>query len=357
VPINITQAASVITWNNPADIVYGTALSGTQLNATANVPGSFIYTPTAGTVLGAGNGQTLHVAFTPTDTTNYASASKNVSINILKAVLTITADNKSKTYGSVNPALTFTPTGFVNGDTPATAYNGSPFLSTTSTQSGDAGGYPITAAAGTLSSANYSFNFVSGTLTINQAALTVTADNASKLVGAPNPTFTASYNGFVLGQGPSVLGGTLTFNTTATTSSPAGTYPITPGGLTSSNYNITFVDGTLYVGFNICLGYDPTKSKQSGSTVPIKIQLCSASGANLSSASIPVRATYVVRVTTNTPAPLEDAGNANPDDNFRFDAGSYIFNLKTTGYATGTYLLGFTVAGDPTTHTVQFSIK
>jgi hypothetical protein len=54
---------------------------------------------------------------------------------------------------------------------------------------------------------------------------------------------------------------------------------------------------------------------------------------------------------------VEDAGNANPDDNFRFDAGAYIFNLKTTGYPSGTYLLGFVVAGDPTQHTVQFSIK
>ena len=51
------------------------------------------------------------------------------------------------------------------------------------------------------------------------------------------------------------------------------------------------------------------------------------------------------------------AGNANPDNNFRFDAGAYIFNLKTTGYPTGSYLLGFVVSGDPTTHTVQFSIK
>ncbi len=83
--ITITKATPVITWNNPADIVYGTALGATQLNATANVPGSFNYTPGLGTVLSAGSGQPLLASFTPTDTTNYNPASKNAQINVLKA--------------------------------------------------------------------------------------------------------------------------------------------------------------------------------------------------------------------------------------------------------------------------------
>jgi hypothetical protein len=357
VTITIGIATPAITWSNPANIVYGTALSGTQLNATTSVPGAFVYTPAAGTVLGAGNSQTLHVVFTPTDTINYSAASKDVSINVLKATITITADNKSKTYGDANPPLTYTPSGFVNGDTAATAFSGSPALSTIATQSSNAAAYAITAAQGTLASANYSFNFVPGSLTINKAALTVTADNKSKLVGAPNPPFTASYSGFVLGQGPGVLGGALTFNTTATASSPVGSYLIIPSGLTSPNYNITFVNGTLNIGYNICVAFDQSKAKQSGSTIPIKLQICNASGVTQSSASIMVQATYVLQVTTNAPQTLDDAGNANPDDNFRFDGEMYIFNLKTTGYPTGTYLLGFVVAGDPTPHTVQFSIK
>src|SRR5206468_2897893 len=85
VVINVVGKTSpAITWNNPADITYGTALGGTQLNATASVPGTFVYTPAAGTVLNAGNGQTLHVDFTPSDTTTYNSASKDVLINVLK---------------------------------------------------------------------------------------------------------------------------------------------------------------------------------------------------------------------------------------------------------------------------------
>ena len=70
-PFSIAKATPVITWATPADIVYGTALSATQLNATADVAGSFIYTPAAGTKLNAGANQTLSVTFTPTDTANY----------------------------------------------------------------------------------------------------------------------------------------------------------------------------------------------------------------------------------------------------------------------------------------------
>ena len=69
----------------PADIVYGTALSATQLNATTTVPGTFVYTPPAGTVLTAGTAQTLSVTFTPTEAPNYTTATKTVAINVLKA--------------------------------------------------------------------------------------------------------------------------------------------------------------------------------------------------------------------------------------------------------------------------------
>ena len=62
------------------------------------------------------------------------------------------------------------------------------------------------------------------------------------------------------------------------------------------------------------------------------------------------------RISTNSSGELEDAGNSNPDFSFRYSSGGYIFNMKTTGYAPGTYALAFRVAGDPVTHTVQFRI-
>lgn len=86
------------------------------------------------------------------------------------------------------------------------------------------------------------------TLTVNKANLTITANNAVMVQGDPVPAnFTASYSGFVNGENESVLTTPVTFSTTATQTSPPNTYPITPGGATAANYNISFVDGTLTV--------------------------------------------------------------------------------------------------------------
>ncbi len=81
----INQNTPALSWTPPAAITYGTALSATQLNATAAgitggaLPGTFVYTPAAGTVLNAGT-QTLSVTFTPTDTVNYTTATKTVAL-------------------------------------------------------------------------------------------------------------------------------------------------------------------------------------------------------------------------------------------------------------------------------------
>src|SRR6185503_2775822 len=89
-----------ITWPTPGNIVYGTALSGTQLNASAgNVAGTFAYSPPAGTILNAGSNQRLSVTFTPTDTNSYLPVTTNVNITVLKASLMITANNTNKVYG------------------------------------------------------------------------------------------------------------------------------------------------------------------------------------------------------------------------------------------------------------------
>ena len=110
VTINVLQATPTISWSNPANIVFGTALSGSQLDATSswtvggvsgNVAGTFTYTPAAGTVLGAGNNQTLSVSFTPTDMANYTTASATATINVLQATPTISWSNPADiVYGT-----------------------------------------------------------------------------------------------------------------------------------------------------------------------------------------------------------------------------------------------------------------
>jgi hypothetical protein len=80
----------IVSWNNPVDIVYGTLLSSTQLNATAGIPGTFTYDPPAATLLGAGTGIELAVTFVPNDATVYSPVTKTVKINVNKATPVIT---------------------------------------------------------------------------------------------------------------------------------------------------------------------------------------------------------------------------------------------------------------------------
>ncbi len=92
VSIKINKVTSTINWGNPAGITYGGTLGAAQLNATASVPGTFVYTPAAGTMLNAGT-QTLHVDFTPTDTVNYNGRSKDVQIVVAKVTPTVSWAN------------------------------------------------------------------------------------------------------------------------------------------------------------------------------------------------------------------------------------------------------------------------
>lgn len=132
-----------------------------------------------------------------------------------------------------------------------------------------------------------------------------------------------------------------------------------PSCAAPSVHAVTFTVPPPAVSYNVCLLYDPNKAKKSGSTYPIQIQLCDAGGRNVSSPSIVVHAVGVTQLSTNAAGVLDDAGNSNPDFDFRYDAASssYIFNLKTTGFATGTYALGFTAGADPVTHSAPFQIK
>jgi hypothetical protein len=100
-----------------------------------------------------------------------AAQSVTQSFSISKAVLTVTADNKTKLLNTANPTLTATITGFKNGETLTTSgVTGAPALSTTATTTSPVGSYPITASAGTLASANYSFTFANGKLSVVYAS-------------------------------------------------------------------------------------------------------------------------------------------------------------------------------------------
>lgn len=114
--INVVKATPVIHWPHPADIVYGTPLGLAQLNATASVPGTFFYTPAAGTVLHAGAGQHLTALFVPSDAANYNVVSATVQINVLKATPAITWSNPTDLdYGTPLDASQLNATASVPG--------------------------------------------------------------------------------------------------------------------------------------------------------------------------------------------------------------------------------------------------
>jgi hypothetical protein len=241
-----------------ATLTAGTALPGKSVSFTLN--GSPVGSATTNS---AGVATLANVSLGTTAPGSYATgvaasfggdvddlpSSGTNSLSVTKATLTVTADNKSRLYGDANPTFTASYAGLKNGETLATSgVTGSPSLTTSAAAASPVGSYTITAALGTLAAGNYQFSFVDGTLSVTKASLTITADAKSKTYGDANPTFTVSYAGFVNSDTSASLGGTLAFTTSATAASPVGSYSVTPSGLTSSNYAISFVPGTLTIG-------------------------------------------------------------------------------------------------------------
>ncbi len=239
--IAVKDVTPVITWPTPANITYGTALSGTQLDASASVAGSFVYSPAAGTVLSAGSGQTLSVTFTPTDTTEYTTATASVSLNVNKATPVITWPTPANiTYGTALSGTQLDATASVAGTfvyTPAAGTVLSPgatqSLSVTFTAT-DATDYTNATASVSLnvnkgSTATLVSSSANPSVSGQSVKFTATVSNASpgnNAVANPMGTVTFYDNGVSIGTGP--LSGTSTDTATLTTSVlSTATHPIT----------------------------------------------------------------------------------------------------------------------------------
>jgi hypothetical protein len=202
------------------------------------------------TITGAG---TVIVAANQAGNTDYAPAPQvERTIVVNPAELTVTANNLSMSYGSKVPALTYSITGYVNGDgSKSGVVTGAPALGTTATAASPVGNYPITAAPGTLAAANYGFSFAGGSLAVIPALLKVTANNLSMSYGSKVPALTYGITGYVNGDGSKtgVVTGAPTLSTTVTSRAPVWTYLIliSPGTLAAANYRFTFVNGMLTV--------------------------------------------------------------------------------------------------------------
>jgi formylglycine-generating enzyme required for sulfatase activity len=238
----LAKLVPTITWAAPGAIVYGTALSSTQLSAVADTPGTLIYDPPVGTVLGGGS-HILAVAFTPTDGVNWAAVGASVPLTVEKATLTATGQNASRPYGDGNPTLVVACTGYANGDD-ASDVDTAPSATCGATPTSPAGAYAIVPAGGADS--NYTFAYVDGTLTVDPAPLTCTADDKSRAYGNPNPALSIRYAGLKNGQTAPATPPTAAC--AANETSAVGAYPITLSGGVDPNYALSLVSGTLTIG-------------------------------------------------------------------------------------------------------------
>jgi hypothetical protein len=155
------------------------------------VSGTPNLTTTATTSSGVGT-YPINVSQGTLAASNYTFTFTGGTLTVTAATLTVTATNTNKTYGSANPTLADTITGFVNND-PDSVVSGAANLTTTATTSSNVGNYPINVSQGTLSAANYRFTFSAGTLSVTPLATTtvVISSNGSTAYGQ-SVTFTAT---------------------------------------------------------------------------------------------------------------------------------------------------------------------
>jgi hypothetical protein len=190
--------------------------------------------------------------------------------------------------------------------------------------------------------------------------VTITVPAAGTPTLALSQILAASYSCTDGGSGVATCSGPVASGASLDTSS-VGNKPFVVNA-TDKVGNSSSASAPYVVDYNVCVLYDQTMAVHSGAVIPIKLELCNFNGNDVSASAITVHATGVVLVSTNAPGTLESVGNANPDNDFRFDStlgptGGYIFNLSTQGLATGTYQLSFTASGDPTQHSVQFQVR
>jgi hypothetical protein len=241
--LTISQAALTITAAD-ATRTYGAAnpaFTGT-VGATQNGDVITATYSTAATAVSAVG--TYAIVPTPAGAalSNYNVVLVNGTLTVTSAPLTVTANNASRLYGAANPPLTGNISGLLNGDNITASFN-SPVLPASSV-----GTYAIIPALSDPNNrlGNYSVTSANGALTVSPAPLAVTADNATRPFGAPNPVFTGSLVGVLNHDNISA-----TFASSATVASPPGNYLILPvladPDNRLGNYTVTSGNGVLTI--------------------------------------------------------------------------------------------------------------
>jgi hypothetical protein len=267
--LTITPAVQTISWSNPAEITYGTPLSGMQLEATVagvsggTAPGSLSYTPAAGAVLSAGS-QTL--AVTAVATQDYSAATATATLVVDKALLTVTTSAQTKVYGTANPTLSGTVSGLENGDLITAS------CSTSATQFSDvaaAGGYPITA---TLSDpgnrlSNYTVVNAGNTLTITPASQTISWSNPAEITYGTSLSGT-QLDATVAGVNGGAVPGGLSYTPAAGAVLSAGSQTLAVTAVATQDYSAATTTATLVVDKALLTVTTSAQTKVYGTTNP-----------------------------------------------------------------------------------------
>ena len=270
--LTIGQENGYVTLDANKSVAYGTAsttfavktnhggtisVSDDNSTATSAISGTTVTISNLNTLSA---GTTVKVTVKVAATTNYKAASATFTLTIVKATNPITVTGNTLTYNGKAQNLVTTAKAqgavYYSVGTSLTSSNYTTAGSTTipTQTSANTSGYVVYYYC--VGNGNYSAKSGNVTTKINKANLTITAANKTMTYGGTVPTYTYTGTGFVNGETASVLGGTASYTVknssgtaiTISKTTNAGTYTITPSGLSSNNYNITYKAGTLTIG-------------------------------------------------------------------------------------------------------------
>lgn len=185
------------------------------------------------------------IQVTSAEALNYTLEKKVGTLTITKAPLTVGVNNYSKVYGEPNPNFEMYYTGLLNDET-APEWTEMPIITTEATETSDVGEYAITATGGVMK--NYETSEIaSGILSVKQAALTIRANDVSRLYFEENPELTYTCTGFIGDDNEQSFDVKPQIKTSATKESNVGVYVIEVGNAESKNYSLTYEKGQLTI--------------------------------------------------------------------------------------------------------------
>jgi Bacterial Ig-like domain (group 3)/MBG domain (YGX type) len=324
--LTITQPVQTITFGPLSPVTYCSVPLTLNAAATSGLKVSYRIVSGPATVSGSnvtytGAGVVVIEADQSGNATFPAAVPVQQSLIVNRAPLTVTPGPAWRAYGAANPDLVGSLVGAVPADSLTATY------SSTANAASPVGSYPITATLNDPfnEAANYNVSVMNGTLTVTKATLSVTADNATRPYGLPNPTLTGKISGAFGGDAI-----TASYSSSATGASSPGAYPIAvqASGADPANYNVTTTPGTLTV---------------TPASVTVSIQLSTQTAAIGSSTTLTAK---VASTTTGVPTGTITFFDGQTNLGALHSDGQGQATLSSAGFVVGAHTLTAAYSGD-----------